>query len=169
MQSRGSRFFLGVCVTLLRMENGLCNSGSCLNEHVDEDRNAAAKQIKEVMLHDLASMDYETRAEAASKLQVKIVELLDSVESGETACDGDENDVDGLRALLPHLLHLSIECPFEDVRENLGKLLRTVEVRHFSVWLSSRCHIARAPEGERALQALRTRVRTRWTGPARTS
>lgn len=76
----------------------------------------------------------ETALESVRQIVLRKTEYLRSAkETLSRPSDGLSNAVslDGMNKLLAHLLMLSKRCPFKDVRERSGFILKSVEVRAF--------------------------------------
>lgn len=93
-----------------------------------------AEGENEVRWEGLCSRDSTTRETALENIRQIVLRKTEYLRSAkETPSDGLSNAVslDGMNKLLAHLLMLSKRCPFKDVRERSGFILKSVEVRAF--------------------------------------
>lgn len=94
-----------------------------------------AEGENELKWDGLCSRDSTTRETALENIRqivLRKTEYLRSIkETLYRPSDGLSNAVslDGMNKLLAHLLMLSKRCPFKDVRERSGFILKSVEVR----------------------------------------
>lgn len=93
-----------------------------------------AEGENEVRWEGLCSRDSTTRETALENIRQIVLRKTEYLRSAkETPSDGlsDAVSLDGMNKLLAHLLMLSKRCPFKDVRERSGFILKSVEVRAF--------------------------------------
>lgn len=93
-----------------------------------------AEGENEVRWEGLCSRDSTTRETALENIRQIVLRKTEYLRSAkETPSDELSNAVslDGMNKLLAHLLMLSKRCPFKDVRERSGFILKSVEVRAF--------------------------------------
>lgn len=94
-----------------------------------------AEGENEARWEGLCSRDTTTRETALENIRQIVLRKTEYLHSAKETLsrpsDGLSNAVslDGMNKLLAHLLMLSKRCPFKDVRERSGLILKSVEVR----------------------------------------